>query len=87
MAGGRDGGGTTISVVILFLSLLTFELSRHGCDRSSCLSWLLRLAAGAVSPSPCLSLIISIRGMASLAWGSLSPNLIAWDSQRKQPGW
>jgi hypothetical protein len=62
----------------VLLCLLTFELSAHGVvmgDSSSLGP--LGSPLWAVSPSLCPGLIVGIRGMASLAWGSLSPDLIS----------
>ena len=78
VAGGEDGGGANISEDTLLLCLLTFELSAHGVvmgDSSSLGP--LGSPLWAVSPSLCPGLIVGIRGMASLAWGSLSPDLIS----------
>jgi hypothetical protein len=49
----------------------------------SCSSWPLGSPLWADSPSLCVSLIVGIRRMASLAWGSLSPDL---SEQRERLG-
>ena len=60
-----------------------------GGNCSSCLSWALGSPLWAVSPSLCLSLIVGIRGMASLAWSSLSPELSTGggSEQCERPGY
>jgi hypothetical protein len=72
----------------LLLCLLTFEVSRHGVVLGGgSFTGPLGSPLGADSPSLCLSLIVGICRMASLAWGSLSPDLSTGggSEQRERP--